>query len=771
MPILQANVPQNNLATAMGAPNRIRVEYSTDILLPVPGPSLMSVLFRHYVHALMDLNEVLILTDDARQFMIGGGRFDFRVEDPATVIPRPRKQAREGASLILAAREAIARFNKNTFIKTVEHIARRDTHIARRDSLLARLAAPNPVLRELFDANLLQRTPTLFAQPFAQAATFDQRVEVIVETLLARHANRRPPAVIEAMRQLTTEAILIASRRYAVFRLGEFGQLPAAVRDALALWLATNHLQKADPLASAFQADLNPLLGFTPILPAREWALSRRERMDLVFGVPDLRGPLATDAVPPQGHVQREEFTSSTTELARLTGSLSTATTEEALTISSGTLRRALDTVYYSGAGDVNQLTGQGANALLTEQRRGVVLSLIRQFSESRQESEVVVSSRMSSSTTVVRAPGVDPRLAATHHRFKVVVPVDATVDMYDVGLTWSPRISNPFFELRKAIREAYRDARDSHRLQFYVAEPLTPQITYETYYVSETIYMNNDGDSDVSETVTLYVSETDRNDHPDFVNAIAEFSQDRGTWRNDSDEWTVSFEILSYSGGVIRAKVGVEVEDDNWQGYVTITIPVLRYDDGTVNRLAQYRVQMRDYELQRDALEAQAAQYAAIKQREFIERHERLTVLNRIVFDSLMKRVCLPLFATSVSYYKEIIARCIDWTRVKIELEPGRMGDLAFPGYPADHFVNSRGVRFFLPVIRTAENTFFDTLTACGTFQVRASVENARNAINAARQRIQAAPNQVERLDQFATEMVLGEHIEAVMSNHDHAR
>jgi hypothetical protein len=721
----------------------------------------------------MDLNDVMILVDDAREFLAAGGRFDFPPEDPKTVIPRPRDKAREGRSLILSARELLVKLSTGRFVKAVQDVrfGTLDVRVSKRESLLRRLAAPNPVLRELFDAALLQRTPGLFAPALAQAGNFGQRVGLVLDALLAQHANRRPGRVTDVMRELSTQAIAIASRRYGVFRSGEFLQLPTNIRDTLALWLATNHLQKAAPVANAFQADLDPVLGFTPIYAAREWALSRRERMDLVLGRPDIRGPLATDAVPPQGYVEREDYASSSTELARLTTQASSTGTQEALTISTATLRRALDSVYYSGTGDVNQLSGQGANALLTEQRRSVVLALIRQFSESRQESEAVLSTRATSSTTTVRAPGVDQRLAATHHRFKVVVPVDATVAMYDVGLTWCPRISNPFFELRKAIRQAFRDARDSHMLQYYVPEPVSPPISYETYYVGDTVYLDNEGEGSVSEDVILYVSVTDRNDHPDFVNAVAEFSQDRGTWRNDADEWTTSFTILSYSGGVIRVRVRVDVEDDHWQGYVTITIPVLRYDQATVNALAQYRVQMRDYELQRDALAAQAAQYAAIKQREFIERHERLTVLNRIVYDALMKRVCMPLLSPHVSYYKEIIARCIDWTQAKIELEPGRMDDLEFPDYPADHFVNSPGVRFFLPVIRTAEGTFFDALTACGTFQVRASVENARNAINAARARIQAAPNGVEQLDQFTTEMVLGEHIEAVMSNHDHAR
>lgn len=773
MPIIQAAVPRNNLATAMGAPNRISVEYSTDVLLPVAGPALIAVMLKQSVHALMDLNEVMILVDDAREFLAAGGRFAFQLDDPKTVIPRPRAEARQGRPLINGARELLNKLTAGRFLASVPQFrfGAREARVPRQDSLLRRLATPNPVLRDLFDASLFQRTQGLFAPALTQAGTFAQRVAVILEALLALHADRRPGQVTDVMRQLSTQATEIASRRYGLFRSIEFRQLPENIQSSLALWLATNYLQKGLPLANEFQPDLIPLLGFTPIHPAREWSLNRFERLDLDFGVPDIRGPLATDAIPPQGRVEREDYSSSSLELARLTAQTSTTDTQEALTISTAVLRRALSSVYYSGTGDVNQLTGQASNALLTEQRRGTVLAIIREYSESREQSEAAMTSRTSSSTTTVRAPGVDPRLAATHHRFKVVLPVVATAVMYDVGLTWCPRISNPFLELRTAIRRAYRDARDSHMLQFYVPEPLSPPLTYETYTVSDMVYLDNDGDGSVSEYVTLYVTVTDRNDHPDFVNASAEFSQDRGTWRNDSDEWTASFDILSYSGGAIRVRVRVDVEDDHWQGYVTVTIPVLRYDDATVNALAQFRIQMRDYEYQRDALSAQAAQYAAIKQREFIERHERLTVLNRIVYDALMKRVCAPLLAPDVSYYKEIVTRCIDWTRAKIEFEPGHMNDLEYSDYPADHFVNSRAVRFFLPVVRTAEAVFFDALTACGTFAVRASVVNARNAIDAARVRIAGAPNGVEQLDQFNTEIVLGEHIEAVMSNHDHAR
>jgi hypothetical protein len=541
----------------------------------------------------------------------------------------------------------------------------------------------------------------------------------------------------------------------------------------LVRWLIGYQLRKAPPVPAAAEplmGDLVRIFGFAPGYLAREWAFSRKERMELLFGTPDIRGPLETAPVTPGGYRRREDYVASSTEATLLTAEERRRSTQEAFTLSTANLRQALNGVYYSGAGSVDQLTGAASKSLLAEERRSVVLSLIQMFSETRQEAAISHQVTSQSSTRVIRAPGVDPRLGATHHSFKVVVPVTATVEMHDVGLTWCPRIRNPFFLLRKAIRRAYQEARDSHLMQYYVPEPITPPVVWEQYTLTENVYMNSEGDdNDVSDTVTLYVPQTDRQDNPDFVNAIAEFQQDRGTWRNDSDEWTVAFEILSYSGGTIRCKVSVDTADDqNWQGYVYITIPVLRYSTETVNALAAHAVAMRDYELAKQALSAQAHQYARIKQREFIERHESMTALNKIVFDALMRRVCRPALAEHASYYKEVVARCIDWPRVKIELEPARMDKLYMSDFPADHFVNSRAVRFFLPVVHTAEGVFFDALNECGTFQVQASVAHARDRIAAERNRLgEDGPDQ---LDRFNTDMVLGDHIEPVMSTHDHA-
>ena len=90
-------------------------------------------------------------------------------------------------------------------------------------------------------------------------------------------------------------------------------------------------------------------------------------------------------------------------------------------------------------------------------------------------------------------------------------------------------------------------------------------------------------------------------------------------------------------------------------------------------------------------------------------------------------------------------------------------MNALDFPDFAADHFVNSLGVRLFLPINRGAESTLFDTLTTCGTFQIQQSVANALDQVNVIRDHLpQDGPDQI---DQFSTEMVIGDHIEGVMS------
>jgi hypothetical protein len=360
----------------------------------------------------------------------------------------------------------------------------------------------------------------------------------------------------------------------------------------------------------------------------------------------------------------------------------------------------------------------------------------------------------------------VDNKRSSTHHRFKVVVPVKNTVSLYGVGLTWCPRIFNPFMDLRQAARDAYDTAYREYLQQYYVPEPVRPHIVWERYTVTKDVTM--EGEESVSQNFDIVLSSVDRETKPDLNNASVVWNQDEDWLNDDPDTWAIWLSSLIFSGHTITGKVNAETTDGgaDFQGYARITIPILRYSQETVNNFAQYESDLTDYSLKLQALEAASKQYARIKQREFIERHQSQDAITKILIEELVRRICYNIPVKNHSYYKEIISRCIDWTRAKIEFESRDIGSLLYPDFPPDHFMNSPAVRYFLPVIRTAEDILFDVLKEIGSFFTKQSVENARNRINAMRDNLNR--NGPSQLDEYESSLTIGEHIEGVMSNHD---
>jgi hypothetical protein len=773
MAVIQATVPQAHLATAMGNPNRLLVDYSTDILLPVPGPYLIARLRRDFLHGLMVVNEFLGFAEDAIPYFNAGGRLNLADNDGQVLMPRSGDTSPYGRMILPAARGALQAQMTLQAAVSVRSLApdvvyRQDEPMPASEALLTRLSAPNLVFREMFEHGVIQRSPTLFNPLFRNTRTFNARCAIVLRRLLSTRAPLLPQAITPMLVTIAEQAVATAKEKHPSFLDREFATISLQTQRLLIEWLVVYHRDKSPAAPSQFNPDLTPDLGFQPSTFAREWALNRKEQMELLLGAPELRGPLAAEPVPPQGLYRREDYTSSQNELTLITAESRRSRTGEALALGGSLLRRELNGVYYSGAGTLNQLTSQASNALLVEERRHVVLSLVREISESRETSSVDVSTQLTSSTVVREAHGVDPKLSATHHRFKVVVPVTTTVEMYDVGLTWSPRLSNPFFALRQAIRDAYDGAYRSHLRQYYVPEPVSPTLVWERYVVSTDLNMKAENAQVITRKFTIPLSSGNRHDRPDLAGATVVWNQSESFWNDDPDHYTARLENLTFGGGEIAGSVRLETDEDDadFQGFAHIEVPVLRYTQETVDAFVQFELEMRDYNLKRQALEAQAHQYARIKEREFIERHEQREPLHQILFDALMRQVCAPSVAQHISYYKEIISRTFDWTNVKVEFEPAPLDTLAFPDFEADHFVNTLWVRVFLPIVRADEGTFFDALTACGSFQVRASVDVALNQVNAIRARLKN--NGPDQIDQFSSEMVIGEHVEAVMSNHE---
>jgi hypothetical protein len=754
MAIVQARVPTAHLATAMGNPNRLQVEYSTDVLLPVPGPYLVTQIRRDFVKAVLEVNDFLLFARDTKSYLQAGGRLDLQFA-PSLITPRTGDVSSYGRTVTPAATEALAAEGgvspRASLRSSAAFAARRPRESGPRDVLLARMAAPNTVFRELYDAGVVGPSPSVLGKKLLAAKTFERELTIVLDPLLANRQRYLPLQVTPFMNEIADQALNEAHLRNAAFPHGDFASLQPSVRQRLVGWMVAYHLGVRPAIADKFAG-----------------AYNRKERSTLVFGTPDLRGPVAAEPVAPQGSYKREDYTATRTESITQRRELERTSLTEAESFGTASLRRALDKVYYSGAGALDQLTSQASNSLLREERRSALLSVVRQWSEEREMLEIEGLRSTTSTTTTREAPGVDQKRAATHHRLNVVVPIDVTVEMYDVGLTWAPRIFNPFFQLRQAIWDVYDRAYTEHLQRYYVPEPTRPPIVWDTYTAMTDILM--EGEEQVTMEFTITLAPSDREQRADLDSARVSWNQDESFWNDDPDHFVAILQDLNFSGGRITGKVRLETDDGgaDFQGSAHIEVPILRYSQETVNALAQYELDLADTELRRDALAAQARQYARVKQREFIERHESLDDLTKIVFEALIRTVCQTALAPHLSYYKEIIAGTINWTSAKIEFESAPLDALAFPDFPPDHFTNSLAVRFFLPVIRTAEDTLFDVLEACGTFQVRASVQNARNRIAAERTRL--TNNGPDVLDQFSTEMTIGQHIEAVMSEHDMA-
>lgn len=769
MAIVKAVVPQAHLATAMGNPNELLVEYSTDVLLPVPGPYAFMQVRRSFVHALFLLNEFMEFVEDFLHHRSTEGTLPWKGGRPLHPMELGiQDTSLYGRAILVPARAALAGLaeSKSNFRPIAALKLRNDRSLA--VSLLERLASPNRVYRLLFDTGLLVKAPTILDDRITKPKAFKDRCLVVLQHLLKMQKKRLPKKRTAVLQDLAEQALEAAVSNHASFLKEDFATLPAATRALLFDWFAVYQQIIQVPAGPPFAVDLGAVLGFPATFFAREWALTRKERIRLAFGTPDLRGPLGAEPVAPQGSFRREEYTSSATERLLERSESRHSSTTEGLNLSTSELRRNLDALYYSGAGSLTQLTQQGANVYLQEERRQTTLAMIRQVSESR-ESLSVQATRQVASTTVTReAKGIDQRLSSTHHRFKVAVQLQATVEMVDAGLTWTPRISNPFLLLRQAIQRTYDAAYQSYLRQYYVPVPVGPSIVWDPYPVYTDLNIEKDNAPEVTKDFSITLPRGGSEERPDLAHATVTWNQSESFWNDDPDHFTARLQNLSFSSGKVKGTVRLERDDEgsDWQGFAHIEVPVLRYSEETVNALAQHEIAMQDFELKRQALESQAHQYAKIKEREFIERHDERAQLLKLVFDSLVRRICRPSLLSQVSYYGEIASRCIDWTRAKISMEPARMNALAYPDFEADHFVNSLWVRLFLPIPKTCEQNLQDVFAAFGTAQAQGSIAQAISRIDATRNRL--AQNGPDRLDSFSTELVIGEHVEGVLSDHE---
>ena len=86
---------------------------------------------------------------------------------------------------------------------------------------------------------------------------------------------------------------------------------------------------------------------------------------------------------------------------------------------------------------------------------------------------------------------------------------------------------------------------------------------------------------------------------------------------------------------------------------------------------------------------------------------------------------------------------------------------------------MNAQGIRFLMPVLRSAETAFFDALERGAGAYHSSAAQSVRKFVDAYRKRVEelkvAEPTALV-LDSYRSEIVLGRHLEGVLSQHPFA-
>ena len=81
-------------------------------------------------------------------------------------------------------------------------------------------------------------------------------------------------------------------------------------------------------------------------------------------------------------------------------------------------------------------------------------------------------------------------------------------------------------------------------------------------------------------------------------------------------------------------------------------------------------------------------------------------------------------------------------------------------------HFLNVQGVRFFLPINTDAEAIFFDTMRNVVDSNWRSLFDSIQDYIKSQRNELKKLPENQRLIDSYDSEIILGRHLEAVLSN-----
>jgi hypothetical protein len=823
MALKQTNIPESALPSSLDPENELQVLYKTNILFPTLGPITAVRYVSWFARLLEDLAVATVIFDKIRTYrqrynklpklpqrtfalnpyVVNPTNYLSSFVHPIRQLPWPklgtqaasaaaarRVDANEGETVTSSA--AMRRADDHEE-ETISIVASPDGQLDILDAnfnlspmspstredldaalILRALTVPNEVVEDLFDAGVLNREGNIVAD----LSVMEQRslVRALTERLATRYGQNVDPTQIREAKALVRVALRTIDRATGLGMSRLYENNPD-FQDQLTRYL----LAKLTALERFVEEGGLQLPGDEGIDIAREWAFQRYEELRLELETPTLRGPVSAVPVTPQS---RQVLTETETHTMQEDQAIFTAQAQRVIQtqaiLTSTRFQGALDNLSEYGISDTNSFSqDRTLLATLQEERREVVDLVARETSS---ETELFSGTRTSGTTGWAReytTEGKDPKLATTELGFHVIVPARATVRLKDLGLVWCPRVVSPFLKLHGNIADYEDEQKASYIAQHYVPLPVKPVIKVDVREEKFEVQINGRNSINLKEFTRTFEF-TNRNSFIDLDGITAKHRNGgasdfnwRQRWNWDDLEHAVARVQnlrLSGDGKTLTGTAVLETHDPEYfnRSFVTITVPIKTYSDETVAALARYEQDLQEQDFKEEAVRSRAAQYARLKRDELIERYEGQIALRTEAFRALIQRIFIDTPVEQLSYFEEVISRCVDWPESNMVLESQPMNMLPYRHLAADHFMNCPAIRFFLPIRKATESLFFETIKAGGITYHQRSADIIRQHLKVNRDKIVDWTNNDPAklvLDEFDTEITIGRHFEAVLS------
>lgn len=822
--VKQTTVPETALPLALSNQNALSVRYKTNLLAPAIGPHQKSNIQRALTHkaktvltSLSNLEKgIVIIKNDNKVLIPESSKIKEFINIPRLevnpnfmddfsnplryysseliesitqfrpVSPRVRTRPRqEFTSLKIEPRSGrnVVKPLQEDQVDIAENLV----------EILDQLSAPTFANALLFDKGILTSTGNLIDTSLLELSRADR-----LKTVLGRinERSQRPSGRPTARTSEYLEAIA-----------------GVAIQDAISTFKdkeLVREFESQPTLIGALQATIRPI---KPIDPAKdflkEWGIQRYENLELRLGTPVLKGPIKATAVSPKSSLQVVESMSMQEEIATLTRQSRTVTDSvNDVALTSSVFQQHLENLTEHS---INSATSFDSEATLreslTETRRSAIQKVVRTISEENEHQQLSRSLRASNTSSEYTTEGKDPLHSTTEIDFQVVVPATAEVLLEDVGLVWTPTITQPFVELSKMLEQYEKDMAEEYRNQYHAPEPVVPSMTFDEpkldYYIPDAI-VKPEG---LLEYDNVIIHRFEK-----YVSLLENENIDKNSIKLELEE-TLFLEQLSFkdkrvvelTGRGIRASLNhIAVEGNKVSGEVRIewhlshlynphddyfverlitggigykvVIPICMYDPESIAAKRAYEAQLKDSAFQAQSIESRAKQYGKLKKAERLREIERTYDLRQECFRHVLSDISKGLLMTySQTYYEHQLLSCINWDEARITFDLYNISDLPQKDVNPNHFLNALFARLFLPIYRSAEQSFFEIINGMNedrvsepiNFSFYKTAEEIRDSVQKYRAIIKAEPFV---LDTFDTEIVIGHHKEAVISNYQFA-